>query len=125
MNKLKGKNIFPQGLALGDNFCNRFNERKYLQNNIQSIRPTLIMSPRRYGKTSLVLYVLNELKFPVLSKLDPNFANLSHLIFSLCCYCNQIIKAAYFRYNYSTAFCSRFIFHPEKLSYFLEPSAKY
>lgn len=64
MNKLIRKNIFPQGLAFGDNFCNRLNERKYLQNNIQSIRPTLIMSPRRYGKTSLVLYVLNELKFP-------------------------------------------------------------
>jgi len=64
MNKLIRKNIFPQGLAFGDNFCNRLNERKYLQNNVRSIRPTLIMSPRRYGKTSLVLYVLNELKIP-------------------------------------------------------------
>lgn len=56
--------IFPQKLALGDNFCNRVEEQKHLQNNIDGIRPTLIMSPRRYGKTSLGIYVIENLKVP-------------------------------------------------------------
>jgi AAA+ ATPase superfamily predicted ATPase len=56
--------FFPQGLATGENFCNRLEERKQLSTNIKTIRPTLIMSPRRYGKTSLVLFVLDQLKLP-------------------------------------------------------------
>lgn len=40
---------FPQKLALGENFCNRVEEQKHLQGNIHGIRPTLIMSPRRYS----------------------------------------------------------------------------
>jgi AAA+ ATPase superfamily predicted ATPase len=55
-------NFFPQGLALGNNFCNRNSERLQLKNNIDSARPTLVMSPRRYGKTSLVLFVLHSMK---------------------------------------------------------------
>lgn len=70
-------NFFPQGLATGDNFCNRLQERQRLIDNITSARPTLIMSPRRYGKTSLVLFVLNQLKLPfaqidLYSELDEN-----------------------------------------------------
>jgi len=49
---------FPQGLALGSNFCNRTVERERLKINILTSRPTLVTSPRRYGKTSLVLEVL-------------------------------------------------------------------
>jgi AAA+ ATPase superfamily predicted ATPase len=56
--------FFPQGLALGENFCNRVDERALLRTNISSSRPTLIISPRRYGKTSLVLVVLSEMKIP-------------------------------------------------------------
>ena len=56
--------IFPQGLALGDNFCNRELEKKRLKANVLSARSTLIMSPRRYGKTSLVLQVLRSAKLP-------------------------------------------------------------
>lgn len=56
--------VFPQGLALGQNFCNRAMERKYLLKNIQTSRPTLLMSPRRYGKTSLVTYVIDQLNLP-------------------------------------------------------------
>jgi AAA+ ATPase superfamily predicted ATPase len=54
--------FFPQGLALGDNFCNRVQERMQLKSNIESARPTLVISPRRYGKTSLVLFVLQSTK---------------------------------------------------------------
>jgi len=46
---------FPLGTAHGLSFCNRQNELKYLINNLELSRPTLIMSPRRYGKTSLAL----------------------------------------------------------------------
>lgn len=56
--------IFPQGLALGQNFCNRVIEQEHLLQNIQTSRATLLMSPRRYGKTSLVTHVINKLKIP-------------------------------------------------------------
>ena len=57
-------NFFPQGLATGNNFCNREEEQIHLANNIRSARPTLIISPRRYGKTSLVIFVLECLHIP-------------------------------------------------------------
>jgi hypothetical protein len=53
-------NYFPRGVAVGEAFCNRENERKRLLKNIKSGQHTLLLSPRRYGKTSLVRYVLNE-----------------------------------------------------------------
>src|SRR3990167_9780664 len=56
--------IFPQGLAMGQNFCNRVAEQAHLLQNIQASRPTLLMSPRRYGKTSLVTQVMSHLKIP-------------------------------------------------------------
>ena len=55
---------FPLGLAEGESFCNRVQERKKLQNNIDNNINTVIVSPRRFGKSSLILYVLNELKIP-------------------------------------------------------------
>lgn len=55
---------FPLGIAIGDSFCNRKAERARLIKNIQSGQHTLIMSPRRYGKTSLAFYVINELDIP-------------------------------------------------------------
>jgi uncharacterized protein len=57
--------IFPQGLALGANFCNRLIEQEHLLQNIQTSRATLLMSPRRYGKTSLATHVINKLEIPV------------------------------------------------------------
>jgi len=65
---MKGKcmitEVFPQGLALGHNFCNRVIEQEHLLQNIQTARATLLMSPRRYGKTSLVMQVISKLKTP-------------------------------------------------------------
>src|SRR3990167_9819094 len=55
---------FPQKLALGSNFCNRVEEQEQLKAHIGGVRPTLIISPRRYGKTSLGVYVLEKLKIP-------------------------------------------------------------
>lgn len=52
---------FPKGLAKGHAFCNRKSEREKLKQNIKAKQHTLLISPRRFGKTSLVRYTLNEL----------------------------------------------------------------
>lgn len=55
---------FPLGLAEGNAFCNRLDERNKLKLNIELNRSTILTSPRRYGKSSLVLYALEELQLP-------------------------------------------------------------
>jgi DNA-binding transcriptional ArsR family regulator len=57
-------NYFPTHLALGHAFCNRKQELKQLRYNIEGINPVLIMSPRRYGKTSLALNTFSKIKWP-------------------------------------------------------------
>ncbi len=52
---------FPRGIATGIAFCNREDERGRIIANLKSRQHTLVMSPRRYGKTSLVKYAVNEL----------------------------------------------------------------
>lgn len=61
---MASSNYFPSSLALGKAFCNRKAEIKRLEHNIQSITPALILSPRRYGKTSLAIHTFNRLKMP-------------------------------------------------------------
>lgn len=56
--------IFPPGIAEGDSFCNRVIERRQLAENIAAINHTVIMAPRRYGKSSLVNYVIQECDLP-------------------------------------------------------------
>lgn len=51
---------FPSGIAEGRAFCNRLKERQRLKINIQDIRHTVLMAPRRYGKTSLIRQVINQ-----------------------------------------------------------------
>jgi AAA+ ATPase superfamily predicted ATPase len=58
------ENYFPRGIATGEAFCNRVNERKRLALNIKTGQHTLLMSPRRYGKTSLVRFVIDEMELP-------------------------------------------------------------
>lgn len=53
---------FPLSLAGGSAFCNREEEQKHLKYNLLESRPTLIIAPRRYGKTSLAMHTLNHLK---------------------------------------------------------------
>jgi predicted AAA+ superfamily ATPase len=55
---------FPEGVALGDAFINRVNERLLLCNRIKANKHTVLMGPRRYGKTSLVIKVAEEMKLP-------------------------------------------------------------
>lgn len=49
---------FPWGIAEGKTFCNRVDEGKRLLNNINNVRHTLLISPRRYGKSSLARHTL-------------------------------------------------------------------
>lgn len=56
--------LFPAGLAEGQAFCNREAERERLKHNIANTVHTLIISPRRYGKTSLVFETLHSTKTP-------------------------------------------------------------
>lgn len=56
--------IFPKAIAQGEAFCNREDERKRLRYNIGNSQHTLVISPRRYGKTSLILKIIDEVKLP-------------------------------------------------------------
>lgn len=56
--------LFPEGVALGDAFINRIQERNALIKNIKSTKHTVLMAPRRYGKTSLVMQVADEMGLP-------------------------------------------------------------
>jgi transcription termination factor Rho len=51
---------FPRGIAKGKEFCNRVSEREPLIKNINTHQHTLLMSPSRYGKTSVVRYAAAE-----------------------------------------------------------------
>ena len=57
-------NHFPQGIAMGDTFLGREKELRALNYNIQKGHHTLLIAPRRFGKTSLALNVLEKLKLP-------------------------------------------------------------
>ncbi|MEM1244103.1 MAG: AAA family ATPase [Pseudomonadota bacterium] len=58
------QDYFPLKLALGDQFCNRAKERELLKHNILKARHSVLVSPRRYGKSSLVHKVAKEIKKP-------------------------------------------------------------
>jgi len=53
--------FFPLRIVTGDYFCNRLDERKELRRNLDKKRHTILVSPRRYGKTSLSNQVFEEL----------------------------------------------------------------
>ncbi len=53
--------FFTTKVASGKTFCNREQERERLLNNINKGQHTVVVAPRRYGKTSLVCYVLEKL----------------------------------------------------------------
>lgn len=55
---------FPLSVASGQAFCNREAETKRLQACIAYHRPVLLISPRRYGKTSLALHAIKQLNIP-------------------------------------------------------------
>lgn len=58
------ENYFPWGIAEGEAFLGRKAEIAHLRNNILKGYHTLLLSPRRYGKTSLAKYTINQLNLP-------------------------------------------------------------
>lgn len=65
--KQRMKDYFPSKLAQGNQFCNRTKEKTVLHENINKGRHTVLIAPRRYGKSSLVFKVVNESKLPLAS----------------------------------------------------------
>jgi len=56
--------LFPTGIANGEAFCNRVWERENLKKKIFANDHTVLVAPRRYGKTSLITQVLQENNLP-------------------------------------------------------------
>lgn len=55
---------FPLGLAKAKSFCNRVKEQEILQRNVDAVLHTVLVSPRRYGKSSLAIKVTEESGLP-------------------------------------------------------------
>ncbi|OGT44906.1 MAG: hypothetical protein A3E82_03055 [Gammaproteobacteria bacterium RIFCSPHIGHO2_12_FULL_38_11] len=55
---------FPLKIAKGEQFINRLDEKALLNRNIEFVRHTVLLAPRRYGKSSLVYKVAEENKAP-------------------------------------------------------------
>lgn len=58
---------FPEGVAVGSAFINRETEKAILTKRIKTNKHSLLMAPRRYGKTSLVLKVASDMELPYCS----------------------------------------------------------
>jgi uncharacterized protein len=58
--------LFPAGIAYGDAFYDRVDERQALIGAIESSRHTVLVAPRRFGKTSLMKKVIEDKQYPFL-----------------------------------------------------------
>ncbi len=58
------KTLFPRGIAVGDAFYDRVDERARLKKNIEHGVHTVLIAPRRFGKTSLMMQVIFENHYP-------------------------------------------------------------
>lgn len=54
------RDLFPLGKVKGKAFCNRHKELKLLIGNIQNVKHTLLVAPRRYGKSSLAEKAIDQ-----------------------------------------------------------------
>ncbi len=57
-------NYFPTYLAIDEAFCNRKEELSRMIYNLKGNAPVLLISPRRFGKTSLALQAFKQIKWP-------------------------------------------------------------
>lgn len=55
---------FPTGIVTGNAFCNRENERIYLKRRFEQNAHVVLMSPRRYGKSSLIAQFTSDQDIP-------------------------------------------------------------
>lgn len=61
---MSSKNFFPTGIVTGEAFCNREKERAYLQKQLGQNAHVVLISPRRYGKSSLIAQFTLEQELP-------------------------------------------------------------
>ena len=61
---MKVRKYFPLGKAYGEAFCNRVTETEWLISNLQSNKHSLLIAPRRYGKSSLAEKAIADAKMP-------------------------------------------------------------
>jgi uncharacterized protein len=59
----KLRKYFPLGKAYGKAFCNRVKEIEWLVNNIENAKHSLLVAPRRFGKSSLAEKAIFNTKF--------------------------------------------------------------
>lgn len=55
---------FPTGIVTGKAFCNRETERTYLKRRLDQNAHVVLMSPRRYGKSSLIAQFTHDQNIP-------------------------------------------------------------
>jgi uncharacterized protein len=58
---------FPTGIVTGNAFCNREKEREYLKRRSEQNAHVVLMSPRRYGKSSLMAQFTLDQNLPFIS----------------------------------------------------------
>jgi len=61
---MRARDYFPLGVAAGLAFCNREQEARLLTENLKNGKHTLLMAPRRYGKSSLALQAIKKSNLP-------------------------------------------------------------
>jgi len=61
---ITSRQLFPLGKAYGAAFCNRVEETEQLVGNIRNSKHTLLIAPRRYGKSSLAERAMEKAKLP-------------------------------------------------------------
>ena len=65
MNKIKTNPFVFGKVVTGRDFINRSQERKEIAAEIENSTNVILYAPRRYGKTSLVMQVFNDLLLDV------------------------------------------------------------
>src|SRR5438105_3595800 len=61
---MEPRNYFPLGKAYNEAFCNRVNETRWLRNNLLNAKHSLLLAPRRYGKSSLAEKAITNSDLP-------------------------------------------------------------
>lgn len=61
------RDYFPLGKAHGEAFCNREEETAWLLTNIQACKHSLLLAPRRFGKSSLAEKAVSASKLPTIT----------------------------------------------------------
>src|SRR5471030_147512 len=64
---MNARDYFPLGKAHGEAFCNRTIETEWLVDNIQACKHSLLIAPRRFGKSSLAEKAIEKSQLPAVS----------------------------------------------------------